>query len=122
MCWSMQPASQSPWPAVMFTANPSPSSNASYQVDWPIMSDRSGTICAQRGSDAKTSAAACAAEVTALAEGAGVVPGVPVGAGPGVPLGEGVAGTPLAPGPPLQAMATTARASVRPAVSELLAF
>src|SRR6187401_2734323 len=101
----------------MFTANPSPSSNASYHDDWPTMSARNGTICAQRGSDANTSAAACAAEVTPV--GVGVPDGVPLGAGVGVACGmlsvaPGVPGIAVEPGPPVQAVPTTAATRIRP--------
>ena len=70
-----------------------------------MRSERSGTIAAQRGSDANTSAAACAGVVTA--DGPGVGSGSGVGEGSGAGVGDGT-GDGEGAAPPLQPITTAA--------------
>jgi hypothetical protein len=85
------------------------------------MSGRSGVICAQRGSELNTSAAACAADVTlrgaAVAGGVPVVLGAGVVADPGLADGSAVPGAAVEPGPPIHATTIVAAATTNTAVN-----
>src|SRR5687768_530094 len=104
----MQPAWQSPHPTVTVTVQPGTvvEGVTSYQQQAPMSSGDSGPTAANIGSDARTSATACAGEVISPEpDGEGVTVAVAATEGDGPTAGEGGA---VAVGVPPHAVATIA--------------